>query len=169
MIKVATIALLSLATIDQTAACTCVSAVGANARTEMKDASRVFRGIVLEAKTLPQHPEMKSRQRFTVTFRVDRSWKGPSARTVTVYDLDPGTDCQGFGYEVGKEYLVYAYLSEAEDYRLNPDLWFGWTDILAPGTKMLRPMACTPGGLTSERWAKKAMSELGKGNAPPQP
>jgi hypothetical protein len=168
MIKVATFALLSLATIDQAAACTCVSAVGANARTEMKDASLAFRGVVLEVKPLSQHSETR-RGRFAITFRVDRYWKGPSARTVTLYDLDPGTDCQGFGYEAGKEYLVYAYLSEAEDYRMDKDLWFGWTDILAPGTKMLRPMACTPGGLTSKRWAKKAMSELGRGFAPLQP
>lgn len=170
MIKAATFVLLSVATIERATACTCVSAVGANARTEMKDASLVFRGLVLEVKTLPPHPEMKSRrERFAVTFRIDRSWKGSSARTVTLYDLAPGTDCQGFGYEAGKEYLVYAYLGEAEDYRLDKDLWFGWTDILAPGTKMLRPMACTPGGLTSQRWARKAMGELGRGAAPPLP
>jgi hypothetical protein len=105
---------------------------------------------------------MKGRERFAITFRVDRYWKGPLTRTVTLYDLDPGTDCQGFGYEPGKEYLVYAYVSEAQDYLAENQLAFGWTDILAAGTKIFRPMACTPGGLISQRWAKKAMRELGR-------
>jgi hypothetical protein len=136
--------------------------VGANARTDMQGASLVFRGFVVEVKTLPAHPEMKGRLRFAITLRVDRYWKGPLTRTVTFYDLDPGTDCQGFGYELGKEYLVYAYVSEAKDYRVGNELAFVWTDILAPGTKMFLPMACVPGGLVSQPWAKKAMRALGR-------
>jgi hypothetical protein len=170
MIRAAAFALLSLTTIDYAAACTCVSAVGANARTQMGDAAFVFRGLVAEVKLLPRHPEMRGRQRVAVTFRVNRYWKGAPTRTATLYDLDPGTDCHGFGYEAGKEYLVYASMNEARDYRLDKDyFWFGWTDILAPGTKILEPLSCNPGGLTSERVVRKALSELGRGNAPPLP
>jgi hypothetical protein len=72
---------------------------------------------------------------------VNRFWKGNEGETVTLYDLSPGTDCQGFGFEAGKEYLVYAFQKFAEDFKLGERLFYAWTDILKPGTPMLRPTA----------------------------
>jgi hypothetical protein len=106
---------------------------------------------------------MRGRQRYAVTFRVDQYWKGTPAQTITLYDLDAGTDCHGFGYEVGKEYLVYAFQEGAKDYKMDDFFWFGWTDVLAPGTSMLQPTACTPGGETSSRLVRRTMRELGLG------
>jgi len=160
------LAFLTLVAIQHARACTCVSAVGTTPRTEMTDAAVVFRGTVLESKSLPQHPDIRVRQRYAVTFRVNRFWKGNQDEPVTLYDLSPGTDCQGFGFEVGKEYLVYAYLGVAEDFKIDGQLFYAWIDILKPGTPMLRPMACVSGGLTSEKSVRKAMNALGRGSVP---
>ena len=160
------LAFLILVATEHVKACTCVSAVGTTPRTEMTDADLVFRGTVLESKRLPQHPDIRIRQRYAVSFRVNRLWKGNQGETVTLYDLSPGTDCQGFGFEVGKEYLVYASRGAAEDFKIDGQLFYAWTDILMPGAPMLRPMACVSGGLTSEKRVREAMSELGRGSVP---
>jgi hypothetical protein len=73
----------------------------------------------MESKVLPQHPEMKGRRRYAVTFQVNRYWKGSPTYNITLYDLDAGTDCHGFDYQVGKEYLVYASQEKARDYRFD--------------------------------------------------
>jgi hypothetical protein len=89
--------------------CTCVSAKGSNAKTAMADVTVVFRGTVIQRKILPQRVEMKRRDRYAVTFRVDEFWKGSVGRNVIVHVVDSGTDClSDGGYEVGKNYLVYA-------------------------------------------------------------
>jgi hypothetical protein len=53
-----------------------------------------------------------------------------------------GTDCLGDGgYEVGKNYLVYASEQDVQDVTLDGlpagSFWYGWTDVLPKGTKML--------------------------------
>jgi hypothetical protein len=127
----------------------------------------VFRGTVLERKRLPQRVEMKGRGRYAITFRVEEYWKGPPRRTVILYGVDSGTDCLGDGgYEVGKNYLVYAAEDHAKDVILDEFFWYGWTDVLPEGTKMLLPTACTPGGETSK--VRKALGELGNGRIPPR-
>jgi hypothetical protein len=164
----ATVVLVILGSMDA-AACTCVSAVNATAKTPMADAWSVFRGTVIESKLLPQHPEMGGRRRYEVIFRVNRIWKGDPSQTVTLHEVDPGTDCMGGIYEVGKEYLVYAMSSSARDFTL-PDgkLWIGWTDVLKPGTPILQTMACTMSGLTSEPGVQHALDQLGRGSPPPK-
>ena len=148
-------------------ACICVDAKGSNARTAMADVSVVFRGTVLERKTLPQRIEMRGRGRYTITFRVDQFWKGSVGENVIVYVVDSGTDCLGDGgYEVGKNYLVYAGEQDVRDVILEGGFfWYGWTDVLPKGTKMLMSgTACTPGGETSS--VRKAIRELGKARIP---
>jgi hypothetical protein len=93
----------------------------------MADAALVFRGTVMESQRLPQHPDIRIRQRYAITFRVNRLWKGSQGETVTLYDLSPGTDCQGFGFEVGKDYLVYTSQSTAEDLKIDGRLFYAWT------------------------------------------
>ncbi len=110
---------------------------------------------------------MKVRNRYAITFRVNEYWKGSLGRRVTLYGIDARADCMGGGgYQVGKNYLVYAGQGKARDIILeNGFFWYGWTDVLPEGTPMLVPqLACTPGGETST--ATQAIRELGKGRAP---
>ena len=136
----------------------------------MNDASVVFRGTVLERLALPQRSEMKGRGRYAITFRVDEYWKGTPGRRVTLYGVDGGTDCLGDGgYEVGKDFLVYASERDVQDVTYDGlrdgPFWYGWTDVLPRGTKMLVPQtACTPGGESSA--VRKNLRELGKGRIP---
>ena len=136
----------------------------------MSYASVVFRGTVVSRRALPQRTEMKGRGRYAITFLVDEDWKGNPGRSVTLYGLDGGTDCLGDGgYKVGKNYLVYASEQDAQDVTIDgfPDgpFWYGWTDVLPKGTKMLVPQtACMPGGETSA--VRKSVRELGKARIP---
>ena len=146
MMRTIAVALLSSMAVRSAAACTCVSAAKETAVSQMRDVALVFKGTVVESKLLPEHPEVH-RARYAVTFRVERYWKGSPAAKVTLFDVSPGTDCQEFGFEVGKQYLVYALQSEANDFRLeNGRLLWAWTDVLPAGAAMLQATACTPGG-----------------------
>jgi hypothetical protein len=148
--------------------CTCVFAEGSHfAEAAMSAASVVFRGTVLQRKTLPQRVEMRSRGRYAITFRVNEYWKGSPDRTVILYGLDARADCLGDGgYEVGKSYLVYASEREAKDVVLGGYFWYGWTDVLAEGMKMLVPTACAPDGYNPDK--KALRHDLGKGRIPPK-
>ncbi len=130
-------------------------------------AGLVFRGTVTQHKTLPLHPKMRGRQRYAVTFRVQEYWKGTPAETVTLYTLDPGTDCLGEDYQVGKEYLVYASEQEVLDVQPDPDFfWYGWADVLTRGTKMWVPgNPCMPGGEVSASEVKAALRQLRRGRS----
>ena len=133
----------------------------------MADVSEVFRGTVIARKALPPLSEMRGRGRYAISFRVDEFWKGSVGRNVTVYVVDSGSDCLGDGgYEVGKNYLVYANEVDVRDVILEGGFfWYGWTDVLPRGTKMLMPeTACTLGGETSS--VRKAIRELGKTRLP---
>ena len=146
--------------------CTCVFAEGSNfAETAMSAASVVFRGTVLQTKTLPQRVEMRGRSRYAITFRVSEYWKGSLGRSIAIYSVDAGTDCLGGGrYEVGKTYLLYASEMEAKDVLLGGRFWYGWTDVIPEGTKMLVPTACAPSGDGGDK--KTVHRDLGKGKIP---
>jgi hypothetical protein len=148
-------------------ACTCVTtALNSTAKTMMSDDAVVFRGVVTERKSLPSRQEMRGRNRYAITFRVDEYWKGSPGRTLVIYGLDPGTDCLGDGgYQVAKEYLVYAREERANDVLMGDYFWYGWKDILPQGSVMLMPdTACKLGGEVAK--ARAALVELGHGRAP---
>lgn len=147
--------------------CTCVSAVGTTAKSMVNDSSVVFRGSVTERTVLPPRAEMKGRGRYAITFRIEEYWKGSPGRTLVLYGVDDGTDCLGgSSYAVGKEYLVYASEREVTDVILEGGFfWYGWTDVLTKGTRMLVTTECTPSGETTELFAKKALRELGRGRS----
>ena len=151
---------------DEAMACTCVAY--STPREALKDSDVVFVGRVVKSERLPEHPRMRGRQRYAVTFDVERLWKGEQNHTVTLYDVDPGTDCMGAGYEASKEYLVFASWGTARDVQPDPDFfWYGWTDVLAAGSSMIVPtVACTPGGDTSRSAVRKQIRELGPGVIP---
>jgi hypothetical protein len=150
------------------AACTCVPFP--SAREAMASSALVFRGSVTNVETLPSHPKMRGRQRYAVTFLVNEYWRAATpAQTVTLYDLDPGTDCMGAGFQKGRTYLVFAAADKARDYQLDdPDSFLvGWTDVLPPGTPMFQPLvACMPGGDTSRPEVRKHLRQLGRGTSP---
>ncbi len=145
--------------------CTCIPEAGSTAKTDMKWTSIVFRGTVIRRQALPQRAEMKGRGRYAITFRVDEYWKGDPGQTVIIYGVDDGTDCLGGGgYKVGKNYLVYSSEQDVKDEVIDTFFWYGWTDVLPKGTKMLVPGSCTPGGEISA--VRKSLRELGKGRVP---
>jgi hypothetical protein len=132
----------------------------------MNDATRVFRGVVIERKILPRRPDLR-RGRYAITFRVDEYWKGSPASTIVIYGVDPGTDCMGWGdVEVGKAYLMYAGEQEAKDVVVGDHFWIGWADLFPKGTKLLVPVACAPSGEVSTAGVDQALRELGKGKRP---
>jgi hypothetical protein len=131
-------------------------------------ASVVFRGTVTEKKVLPARAEIKGRGRYETTFRVDTYWKGSQQAKIVIYGVDSGTDCLGgSGYEVGKNYLVFA-----TDFRKNfpgigsATFWYVWTEILPKGEPMLMVTICTPGGDTSKDSARYALDRLDKESHP---
>src|ERR1700691_1645571 len=106
----------------------------------MSQASVVFRGTVIDRKTLPQRPQVKGRGRYAITFHVDEYWKGSPGTTIVIYGVDPGTDCMGWGdVEVGKAYLMYVGKQEAKDVVVGDHFWIGWADLFPKGTKILVP------------------------------
>ena len=131
----------------------------------MADDSVVFRGVVTAKKALPARPDLK-RNGYAITFRVDEYWKGSPGRTLVIYGVDPGTDCQGGGeYQVGKSYLVFAVAHAATDVLSGNDFWYGWKDMLPEGSVMLVPdTACKPGGEIPK--VKASLDQLGPGRAP---
>jgi hypothetical protein len=143
--------------------CTCISAT--NPPVDF-GASVVFRGKVTDKKLLPARTEMKGRQRYAITFRVDENWKGSRRRTIVIYGLDEGTDCMGGSSDkVGKEYLVFASEQQSQDAPVFGINWW-FTDALPKGTPMLVPTACAPSGETSEIFVRDALNQLGKGSPP---
>jgi hypothetical protein len=134
----------------------------------MSDAAMVFRGLVIERKVLPSRDDMRGRGRYSIVFRVNEYWKGSSERTVLLYDVDPSSDCLGFGYQVGKEYLVYAREQKVDDIFVGDALWVGWKDILPEGSDMLVDIACTPTGEISTVFVRAALAELGRGRKYPK-
>jgi len=60
---------------------------------------------------------------------------------------------------------VFANELDVGDVALEGRFWYGWTDVLPKGTKMLMPeTACTLGGETFS--ARKAIRQLGKARTP---
>jgi hypothetical protein len=132
-------------------------------REAVRQAAVVFRGTVLTSEALPMHPEMRGRGRFAVTMRVAEYWKGNRGATVKLYALEPGTDCMGAELKARNEYLVFASEEGAKDFRPDPDFfWYGWTDVLPAGTRMLQPVGISGGDL-SDPLVRKTMRGLGRG------
>lgn len=64
-----------------------------------KDAAAVFYGEVIEVN--------RQADSLIVKFKVERSWKGQTARETVVRTAENSAMC-GFNFEVGVKYLVYA-------------------------------------------------------------
>ena len=77
-------------------ACTC----GENsARSDFRTAKAIFVGEVVSNQDGPSG--------VTITFKVQKQWKGHEQKEATVLWQGPGA-CGGFLFEIGRKYLVYA-------------------------------------------------------------
>ncbi|WP_277813381.1 hypothetical protein [Geobacillus sp. CAMR5420] len=92
----------------QTYACSCVPPRSPSEEFTKSDA--VFSGKVVRIyETTRKEPEIRERvPKRAVVFSVNRTWKGVNETHVVVYTGFHEADC-GYPFEVGKEYLVYAY------------------------------------------------------------
>jgi hypothetical protein len=110
---------------------------------------------------------MKGRQRYAITFQIAEYWKGSPGKTVALYGMQSGTSCGDDAYEVGKSYLIYASDQPVKDLTAGNFFFYGWTDVLPEGTRMLIPQtACSFGGKTDEPLAGNSLNELGEGRIP---
>jgi hypothetical protein len=103
----------------------------------LEAAGAVFTGKVKSVKAAGEF-------QLEVTFEVDRSWKWVEKGTVTLYTGNDGAIC-GYGFEVGKSYLVYARFIERD------------------AEKVLSTNICTRTAAVGD--AKDDLAALGKGTA----
>jgi hypothetical protein len=143
-------------------ACDCIAPP---VRDEARTSADVFTGKVVEKKELPKM--MDGRRRYEVHFSVARQWKGPRSAEIVVYDAAPRGDCQGFGFEMGKEYVVFvrgrAVTADATLHVDGRDITFPdiWNDVLPIGTKILIGEICSHTSEVTKDRARQTMKLLG--------
>ena len=139
-------------------ACDCLPA---GVKKDTSTAAAIFRGVVTNVKELPVRRE-SSRPRYEVTFTVSEYWKGPKTKQTRLHILEPGSDCIGARFEIGKEYVVFAVSQEADDFWLEKQFWFGWLDVLPKGSMFLTANNyCDSTAEVKE--AGQTLRQLGKG------
>ena len=125
-------------------ACDCIAPP---VREEARMKAAVFTGKVSKKIELPQMND--GRRRYEVHFSVAKQWKGSLPSEVVIFDAEPRGDCQGFGFESGKEYVVFVrsrVVTEDVKQRIERhDFTFHdlWNDVLAVGTKIFIGEICT--------------------------
>jgi hypothetical protein len=90
-------ALVFFAAADDTFACSCIPP-GA-VKEEIKTTDSVFSGKVTGVS--------KFRGGWKVKFRVEKTWKGGAAKTITLVTAQDSAMC-GYNFKAGKKYLIYA-------------------------------------------------------------
>jgi hypothetical protein len=100
------------ASVSETTACSCSApfvktTLNQAIRKAYKDSNAIFSG---EALRIIKNPNSSF---VTVKFRVDKNWKGKNSSILSVTTGIGGGDC-GYGFEIGKKYLVYTYGSNVE-------------------------------------------------------
>jgi hypothetical protein len=85
-------------------ACTC--APPQSATQELKRATAVFSGKVLEAKRHKQSADLFAS--VEVVFEVEKVWKGVDEKTVSIFTSSQSSAC-GYRFKEGRTYLVYAH------------------------------------------------------------
>lgn len=78
----------------------------------LEKAGAVFLGVVTKLE-LVQDPS--SWPKVKATLAVNRTWKGVTTKTVEVTTSRGGASC-GFGFQLGQEYLVYAYTAKTGEW-----------------------------------------------------
>jgi hypothetical protein len=154
---------LALATSISVSACTCI---WADAPPDyVAESDIVFQGVVLERKVLPARPDMRGRERYAITLRVERYWKGDPGPTVVIHGLEPLADCLGGGeLKVDRRYLLFVSIKTSQEVFLEDYFWYGWTDVIPEGDPILEIKPCTPSGEISR--GQGFVRNLGKGRTP---
>jgi len=94
----------TLVAVRSSIACTC--APPQNATQELKLATAVFSGKVLEVKRHKQSADLFAN--VEVVFEVEKVWKGVDEKTVTIFTSSQSSAC-GYRFKEGRTYLVYAH------------------------------------------------------------
>jgi len=142
-------------------ACSCIQA---EVQQELDSSSVVFRGVVKNVTQLSSRVDLQ-RARNAVTFSVSEYWKADLGRRITIYVIDPGTDCIGAHFDWRTEYVVFAKTTKADDYRMGNSFWYGWLDVLKKDTEFLTVNnSCNP--TAPVKRAGNTLRALGQGKKP---
>lgn len=80
-------------------------------------ADAVFTGTVYDLRLVGEAGnDPHGKRRAIVTFLVSASFKGDKARTVVLHTTFGGIGCDGFQFQKGKEFLVYAKRASAKEW-----------------------------------------------------
>jgi hypothetical protein len=138
----------------KTYACDCDKPRSATIAMDKADA--VFSGVVTEVKYLDDPKKSEREWRIVVTFTVKQTWKNVTTKNFVLHTVHNRMSCNGYVFEHGKEYLVFARKNEDADRRhfaptVLPQESFGvrWCG----GTSLLSS-------------AKDYLAEMGKGTIP---
>jgi len=97
---------------QESSACSCIIQ---STNEALEDSVAVFSGKVTKiTEEHPTSPMISSEDPVTVEIQVDRVWKGPSEKTIKVTTASDEGTC-GYGFEMGKTYLVYSYEIQVDD------------------------------------------------------
>ena len=147
------IGLLSFCVVE-TDACSCDKP--RSATTAMDQAAAVFSGVVTEIKYVDDPKKTNREWRIVVTFTVKQAWKNVTTKGFTLHTVYNRASCDGYAFEHGKEYLVFARKNEDADRRhfaptVLPQESFGVR--FCGGTSLLSS-------------AKEYFAEMGRGTIP---
>src|SRR5579863_6445202 len=152
--------MLSLAT-SAASACSCIQGETGQ---EFAASTVVFRGTVKNVTQLSSRVDMQ-RARFAVTFAVSEYWKANLGHHITLYVMDPGTDCIGAHFDAHTDYVVFATTTKSDDYRTANAFWYGWLDLLPKGKEFLTVNgSCNPTGPVKR--SGNTLRALGAGRKP---
>jgi hypothetical protein len=142
-------------------ACSCIQGeIGQ----EFSASTVIFRGVVKNVTQLSSRVDMQ-RARFSVTFAVSEYWKANLGHHITLWVIDPGTDCIGAHFDARTEYVVFAKTAKADDYRTVNAFWYGWLDLLPKGQEFLTVNGgCSP--TAPVKRAGNTLRALGNGRKP---
>lgn len=145
-------------------ACDCI---GASVAAEFERADAVFLGKVVLKKEVHRGTS-DPRRRYEVHFRVTGLWKGPDQREIVLRDPGGPTGCDNYGFESGKEYIVFAKEHPVfGDFTLRTDdgidvvLQDTWSDVIRIGSKILAVQLCTHTKKSSTPGFRHSIAELG--------
>ena len=97
---------------QESSACSCIMQ---STNEALEDSVAVFSGKVTKiTEEHPTLPMISSADPVTVEFQVDRVWKGSLEKTIKVTTASDEGTC-GYGFEMGKTYLVYSYETQVDD------------------------------------------------------
>jgi len=74
----------------------------------LKKSDIVFRGKVTNLQYLDDPAQEVPEPKIIVTFNVSKLWKGSSEKTLVIHTTHNKTTCNGYAFNAGEEYPVYA-------------------------------------------------------------